>query len=56
MKTEFLHPAASDSPPFKDIVLNGSTQHNVQFSDERKWGLYRAYPSIAQAQDTIWKD
>jgi len=49
---EFLHPAASDSFPFKSCLQRHSERFGVQFvsGDERKWGLYRAYPCIAQTQ------
>jgi hypothetical protein len=48
---EFLHPATPDLPSLKSTISKNSEQYDVQFVDERKWGLYRAYPSIAQSLD-----
>ncbi|KIM81573.1 hypothetical protein PILCRDRAFT_821356 [Piloderma croceum F 1598] len=48
---EFLHPAAIDSSSFKSTIQRHSAKFDVNFVDgeERKWGLYRAYPGIAQS-------
>lgn len=47
---EFLHPAAIDSSSFKSTIQRHSAKFGVNPADgeERKWGLYRAFPSIAQ--------
>jgi len=49
---EFLHPAVPDSPTFKSCLQFHSTRFEIKFvaNEERRWGLYRAYPSIAQTQ------
>jgi hypothetical protein len=44
---EFLHPAAPDSASFKSSLQQHSEEFQVKFVDERRWGLYRAFPSIA---------
>lgn len=49
---EFLHPAVPSPSQFKLSLQKHSEKFYVQFvsDEERRWGLYRAYPGIAQAQ------
>jgi len=45
---EFVSKESANSPTFREIIEKNSSKPALQFSEFRKWELYKSYPGVAQ--------